>query len=47
MAVFALFISTSIPRCLLAWVVCCGVAWTAGLLLAVVDQWEKAGGERN
>jgi hypothetical protein len=30
-----------IPRCLLAWAVCCGVAWTCGLVLALVDLWGR------
>ena len=36
-----LLIPTSIPRCLLAWIVCAGVALTFGVLLAVVDLWEQ------
>jgi hypothetical protein len=32
----------SLPRCLLAWCVACGVAWLFGLLLALVDLWERA-----
>ena len=31
----------SLPRCLLAWTVCCGAAWLFGLLLALVDLWEQ------
>jgi len=30
-----------LPRCLLAWIVCCGAAWLFGLLLALVDLWEQ------
>ena len=38
-----LLIPTSIPRCLLAWIVFAGVALTFGVLLAIVDLWEQAG----
>ena len=32
-------IPTSIPRCLLAWVVCAGMAFMCEVLLALVDLW--------
>jgi len=38
---FALSVPTSIPRCLLAWMICCGMALTYGVLLAIVDLWER------
>jgi len=41
---FVLFAPTTLPRCLLAWAVCCGVAFMFGVVLALVDLWEKAGG---
>jgi len=33
----------SLPRCLLAWVVACGFAFMGGVLLMLVDLWERAG----
>jgi len=33
----------SLPRCLLAWVVVCGVALMCGVLLALISLWERAG----
>jgi hypothetical protein len=39
-------VAESLPRCLLAWTVACGVAFMSGVLLMLADLWERAGDAR-